>query len=1039
MSAPIDHAARRRFTSELDRNFSVVAAAGSGKTRAITERILSIATSTHALDWLPRLVVVTYTLRAAGEMQQRARQQILEAGVSLEVLAAFNRAFFGTIHSFSVKLLRHHGHHLGLPGKFELLTDDDELWAEFVQKQTIVGRSLRPEQRSQLLRFVPVRQLMQLGRIGGAEALAAAEPGDCPEPDFSRVLAAVGKGNSVKTIERSQAALRDWRHVYQDASSFVGAFPKCESAPLEETWNQALEPIREWVRCCSLKVAAEVEAAWRAFRLGKGVFTYDDQVALAGALLRHPEAARRIREKEYRVILDEAQDTDPSQFSMLLELARPAAALGDWLATRTDPPRPGHFCMVGDFQQSIFGERADLAHYQRVHDTLLATGAGESLEFSVTFRLDQRQVDFVNETFSKILGTDGQVAFVNLNTRPTVLPGQIVRFELDAGTDGAELSDRERARIEARQLAAWLRDHGLEKLRAGSWRDVAILCPRKDWFRPLRDALRAARLDVQIQSERDLKGDSPAYAWLTALVVIMAEPRHAYEIAGVLREVFGLADADLAEFCEGYGDRFQIARSTGRNGVVAETLGLLAGIRERMAELSLHAAVRELVSAAQLRDRLLALPREEFENVEAELDDLLTLAAAAEAERKTLAQFAETLRTNFSAVREVRATTRNAIQLITCHKAKGSEWQAVIVPFLSRQIRNSSPRYPRLVREPKTGRTIVALGSDYIDEDAKQAIKREQRQEMERLLYVALTRAKHTLVIAHDHALFPTKRGVSETSQTHLLGWSAKGANVEAFNRLPPALAACSTTAAQQLAAGIQNAPRIIPLSSCTGDFAARARDHAAHFLKRNPSALAEAVLPAEPAEPVETTRPRENPGTRYGTWWHLFVEELAWKESRRAWDAHFEQALADSPDAARSRAEWKLLRGNAEITALLSRKDVIAHTEMPFLWAMNERECLEGVIDLALFDPAARSWWILDWKTNSITAANAPELHRRYEPQLAAYWKAVGAMLGMPVRAAIYSTATGKWLPYEETALAKSWERICHNPAELESALAEE
>ena len=59
---------------------------------------------------------------------------ILEARVSTDVLAAFNRAFFGTIHSFCLKLLGSHGHHLGLPAALEhSLKDDDELW-----------RSIRP-------------------------------------------------------------------------------------------------------------------------------------------------------------------------------------------------------------------------------------------------------------------------------------------------------------------------------------------------------------------------------------------------------------------------------------------------------------------------------------------------------------------------------------------------------------------------------------------------------------------------------------------------------------------------------------------------------------------------------------------------------------------------------------------------------------------------------------------------------------------------------------------------------------------------------
>src|SRR5437016_13275902 len=102
VNEPIDQPNVERFVSEFDNNFSVVAAAGSGKTRAITDRIVQIAKSEHAREWLPQLVVVAFTNRAADEMQQRARAEVLQAGVSVEGLAEFNRAFFGTIHAFCV-------------------------------------------------------------------------------------------------------------------------------------------------------------------------------------------------------------------------------------------------------------------------------------------------------------------------------------------------------------------------------------------------------------------------------------------------------------------------------------------------------------------------------------------------------------------------------------------------------------------------------------------------------------------------------------------------------------------------------------------------------------------------------------------------------------------------------------------------------------------------------------------------------------------------------------------------------------------------
>lgn len=103
----------------------------------------------------------------------------------------------------------------------------------------------------------------------------------------------------------------------------------------------------------------------------------------------------------------------------------------------------------------------------------------------------------------------------------------------------------------------------------------------------------------------------------------------------------------------------------------------------------------------------------------------------------------------------------------------------------------------------------------------------------------------------------------------------------------------------------------------------------------------------------------------------------------------------------------------------------------------MNDRECLEGIIDLAVFDPAAGSWLILDWKTNRKSSAELPQLHAHYLPQLSAYWQAVTAMLGAPVTVGLYATATGTWLPYEPALLAAAWAELSQHPAAIAQALA--
>src|SRR4029077_3660523 len=116
--------------------------------------------------------------------------------------------------------------------------------------------------------------------------------------------------------------------------------------------REAFLELRRWIDQAALCLAAEVRQDYRNFRIERGFLTYDDQVFLALELMRHPKVGPEVREESVRVILDEAQDTDPSQFSLVLELSRRANAAGDWLETKRDVPSLGHFCMVGDFQQS---------------------------------------------------------------------------------------------------------------------------------------------------------------------------------------------------------------------------------------------------------------------------------------------------------------------------------------------------------------------------------------------------------------------------------------------------------------------------------------------------------------------------------------------------------------------------------------------------------------------------------------------------------------------------------------------------------------
>jgi ATP-dependent exoDNAse (exonuclease V) beta subunit len=1040
MVKPHDESMRARFASELERNFSVVASAGSGKTTAITQRVLSIARSPNAAETLPRLVVVTFTNRAADEMQQRTRQALLEENLRPEVQTAFNRAFFGTIHAFCMKLLTDFGHYLGLPAPLELVSeDDDNLWQEFAQNQTRIGRSLGDKDRAMLLRFVQARDLMELARRASSVALRVPALSPCPTLDFAEIYSQSDKGKGSDNISKSQAELREWETRHAGDWEYL-RWPLCftaTNARFTQLWQEKFAPLRKWVCDAATCVAAEVQRDYLDFRLDHGLVTYGDQIALAEELLQHPVAAQRIREENFCVILDEAQDTEPLQFSVLLEATRPPEARGLWLQDRHLGPRPGHFCMVGDFQQSIYWQRADLNYYRAVHEALIADKHGESLEFAVTFRLDQKQLDFVSETFREILNNkDGQVRFVELQPRPNILPGKVIRVPLIAKEllpEGKKLKDYQKARIEAEYLARWIEDAGLKKLSADSWREVAILCPRKAWLQTMAAALRRVGLSVAIQSENDVKGDSPAYAWLTALLTIMTDPLNAYEIVGVLREIFGASDHDLAVFSEGQKSRFRIDEILSATGRISSLLRTLAEIRQRAEGLALFDAVTLIIEQAQLRERLVLLPATEFGDLARELDALL--AQAAEANGMILAGFAEHLRNDFATPRAVRfSADDNAIQLITSHKAKGSEWQAVIVPFLARDLRPPSPPYPHFVKSPVDGELIIALGKEDKSKNLKEAIERAQQQELERLLYVATTRARHTLVVVLDQEIFTNSEGkLPKTAQLRRLirDKDSYSGEFDQHSSTIDEVFEPSQTVGQ---ASQKNGAEIEPLTS--GELK-RAAKRASEFVRKiTPSAL-DSEVPAE----VRTRSRLDNLATLYGRWWHKFFERLDWKGGIDSAQKLFEKELPLSPDTKAAVKDWNATRRNlfsdASIARFLASDETLFHAEFPFSWRRNDRSVLEGLIDSIMINRKAGRCLLLDWKTNDVSSSDAEIFRARYRPQLAAYWKAVGEITRLEVEAGLFSTALGRLLLYTAEELRTEWHRLEQlPPAQIEDEI---
>ena len=109
----------------------VSAAAGSGKTRVLTERLLRYVTDPSAPADVDRFLVITYTRPAAAELRSRIMDALAEQAAAhpsdlrlRRQQSLCCRAPIGTIHSFCSQILREYSQLLGISPAFAVLDED---------------------------------------------------------------------------------------------------------------------------------------------------------------------------------------------------------------------------------------------------------------------------------------------------------------------------------------------------------------------------------------------------------------------------------------------------------------------------------------------------------------------------------------------------------------------------------------------------------------------------------------------------------------------------------------------------------------------------------------------------------------------------------------------------------------------------------------------------------------------------------------------------------------------------------------------------
>jgi ATP-dependent helicase/nuclease subunit A len=477
-----DADARTRIRADLQTSMFVEAAAGTGKTTEIINRIVAVLADGTA--HVGSIVVVTFTKKAAGELKLRLRaslehhrQRTEHAGRRAlldDALAHLEEARISTIHSFCDDLLAERPVESRVDPAFSLLAEGEaEQLHSSAFRDWLEERLADP---SEGLRRV-LRRHFRSGPVSDvlrADSWALAEWRDCTRAwaptGFDRASAlddlVAGLQALVQDLQTNvrdtfawdlrgaialDAYIRQTEAVRaRDVDELEGRFiallddynfkkPKRGSGQRFSrslTRTEVVHQHRRFVTALeAFRDAANADLAphlhrellasldrYDAVKAKLGVLDFNDLLLRARDLVRDDATVRaELQGRFSHLFIDEFQDTSALQAEFLLLLAADDPATASWRDVR---PAPGKLFLVGDPKQSIYGfRRADIQTYQAVKAQLEAAGVA-CLELTTSFRAVPEIQHFVNAAFAPEMTGTLQPLYVPLTPWRAEEPSQ---------------------------------------------------------------------------------------------------------------------------------------------------------------------------------------------------------------------------------------------------------------------------------------------------------------------------------------------------------------------------------------------------------------------------------------------------------------------------------------------------------------------------------------------------------------------------------------------------------------------------------------
>ena len=832
-------------------NLLVSAAAGSGKTAVLVERIITRLTEGEDPLNVDQLLVVTFTEAAAAEMKERIRGAIekkLEEepeNIHLQRQATLiHHARITTIHSFCLSVVRDYFHTIDLEPGFRTMEEGErkllmqEVMEELLEEEyrkgeasftdfvemAATGRDDRkveelilnlyefsrsnPDPETWLcdsiqsyeeaenqpwdsLPFVKLALEQTWASLEDLEQSLVYAKSVCEDTDGPAAYEAaivsdierIRKLRKAESFQKLQEALsglsfdrlatnRDQsvsEEKIQTVKSLRDQVKKELTSIRDQFFYETVEELRGDLRRAKpfvqelVRLTVAFGQAFEAKKQSQGVIDFGDMEQYALRILRKEEIAEEYRNKYEEIMIDEYQDSNLIQETLLTQISR--VNRGKY-----------NVFMVGDVKQSIYRFRLSRPElFMEKYETygIEADGPKRRIDLHKNFRSRREVLDAVNYLFYQIMTK--ALGRVEYDEQAALYVG--ARFEEKPGFDTEVLLIEEGDSLESKELEARAVAARIKELKAGmvifdkesgtcrsvAYRDIVILLRSlKGWTDIFSNVLNEEGIPTFCGTKEGYF-QTREISLLLDYLKILDNEKQDLPLTAVLASCFGgLTSEELARIRCAYpqGPFYQAAMDYARERKDPKLCAFFAQVhafRKQVPYTAIHELLETIVSVTGYRDYVLALPGGVQRR--ANLDMLIEKAKAYESTSyKGLFHFlryVEQLRKYQVDYGEANTSDEmgDAVRLMSIHKSKGLEFPVVIVAGMGKRF-NTQDIHSQMVIHQDLG---IGVDAVYLKERMqaptflKKMIQNETRLENLgeelRVLYVALTRAKEKLIL----------------------------------------------------------------------------------------------------------------------------------------------------------------------------------------------------------------------------------------------------------------------------------------------------